>query len=456
MPFYSLPRWLAPTLLVVVYALRFLVVIPVQRAPEVAYRPDSIGYMSIAERLMERGDFQAGGPDLTRPPIYPAFLAASLALSGGSETVVVFIQFVFGGGIGAALYQLGRLLGKKGVGFSAALIFGLMPNPILWSTTLLSDVLFAFLLIWTWYFLIKYLVHGGWQASLLSGFGLGLAILTRPVGLIFIPLWIGVVLVGSKKRIFKSEIWKGGLVILLMVGVLCLPWAYRNLRIWDQFTISPIASRNIREYVAPAVMADVQGISLEQARTILEPLSEQDQVLNIEYWKIILRHPISYLKLYALGIASTIFGPGHSVIRALLQSDFQGSGAQTFLLEGRLLEMIKVLWEYLNSSESGLVIWLTVSAFAFQLASYTLAVLGWTSQYRSGKGVQRVIAVGGLLVLAILLLIPGPVGNSRFRVPADPFLAWFAAAGVIQLWRVREPEFTASDPTIGSNPNSGR
>jgi hypothetical protein len=60
-----------------------------------------------------------------------------------------------------------------------------------------------------------------------------------------------------------------------------------------------------------------------------------------------------------------------------------------------------------------------------QVVIYVLAVLGSVRLLRSG-GQARLWGCLLLISAAAFILIPGPVGNGRFRLPAEPLLALMA------------------------------
>jgi hypothetical protein len=67
---------------------------------------------------------------------------------------------------------------------------------------------------------------------------------------------------------------------------------------------------------------------------------------------------------------------------------------------------------------------------AFQLLIYAAAVMGALAlrNVRVSSDKWGIILI--LITTLVLLLSPGPDGNERFRVPAQPLLAYLAAYGI--------------------------
>jgi len=64
---------------------------------------------------------------------------------------------------------------------------------------------------------------------------------------------------------------------------------------------------------------------------------------------------------------------------------------------------------------------------------------------------RRVIALALVVTLAALLLPVGVVGNARFRVPMEPFLAILAGAGVVRPYASARPGPATASPTVANS-----
>ena len=161
-------------------AIRLFLAVWLDRTPAVL---DEADYLGLARGLVERGEL-AG---TFRPPLYPAFLAFFLATGLGTLGVRV-AQAVLSAASVWLTYRLARRELGRGVGRLAAALLACDPLLILFSSRLWSETLFIFLLLAA----VDRMLSG--QRSrraapwIAAGALLGLAGLTRPMILTFVPL----------------------------------------------------------------------------------------------------------------------------------------------------------------------------------------------------------------------------------------------------------------------------
>ena len=398
--------------------------------PEAALQGDTPGYVSLATSLVQ-GDGYTGGPgsniDLARSPGYPAFLALIYSTLGREPWKTALVQEGLGVVICLCLYRIGALAGSRRLGTASAIVFALLPNPILWSTVILSEALFATFVSIGCAGLIAYLMRGSLGAALVAGLMLGVAALTRPIGVVLLPAWMLLTVVRLRGGERIPRVAAAALLLALSFAVIVLPWMVRNQRAWGVFTVSSISHSNLAYYVAPATLADAEGISLEEARDRI-PVSgvpapgEARQALLV-----ILAHPVSFLKTYAIGTASTLLGYGRTNLAEILGAPYPGGphcrrpkGGRARRPPGRVS---------LKGSACQARPWdstLAAILMGVPILVYILAARGFVRMWKAGPG-TRVLAVVLVVSIVSLLLPVGQVGNARFRVPIEPFLAVLAA-----------------------------
>ena len=155
--------------------------LPLGRTPQY----DGLEYLLWAQQLAS-GDF-AWPPNPPHGPGYPFFLAALLAVGQGSLMFARMVQAV----MGAATCCLAGLTGARVFGARAGIVTAALLAvyaPLIWlDVSIGSEGLLMFLL-----------AAALWSAvserhPVLTGVSIGLAVLTRPTTLIFLPLlaWIG-------------------------------------------------------------------------------------------------------------------------------------------------------------------------------------------------------------------------------------------------------------------------
>ncbi|MCJ7708157.1 MAG: glycosyltransferase family 39 protein, partial [Anaerolineales bacterium] len=393
----------------------------------------SPGYVSLATSLVQ-GDGYTGGPgssaDLARPPGYPAFLAAVFLTLGREAWKIVLAQQALGIVVCAALYWVGRQVGSPRLGLAAALIFSLMPNPALWSMVIVTEALFTALIVVGCACLVRYLVRGSSPALLGAGLGLGAGALVRPVGLVLLPVWVLLVFLRRRSGGPRRAI-AGGVTLLVLAFLLTtLPWMMRNQRVWGVLTVSSIGNWNLGYYIASATLADADHIPLEEARERIPISSVPQPGDTAEYLRVLLAHPISFLKTYISGTFSTLFGYGRTNLQAILGEPYPVGdilGAQRAGgVSGAWVRFVQGLRDpdQLRGLASAAIL------ISLPILAYFFAARGVLRLWRNG-GTARILALVSLATIASLLLPVGQVGNARFRVPMEPFLALLAAGGIL-------------------------
>lgn len=207
-------------------------------------RADEIDYIRYARALAESGSY----PDLYRPPMYPAVLAVVLALHGKTAAILV-LQGLLGTASVAFLYHMTRVSFGALHARTAAAIVALDPLLIAFTHFLWTETLFIFFMLGG----LSLLVTEGKQLArkrlLLSGAVLGLAALTRPVILTFVPfilLWMVVHHLELSGQTASGNRWRRPAAAWLFLVCACaavvLPWTIRNYRATGDFVLVDVNS----------------------------------------------------------------------------------------------------------------------------------------------------------------------------------------------------------------------
>lgn len=353
--------------------------IPTERA-----QPDEREYLALAHAPF-------GGPatDLlltTRPPVYPLFLrvtghgAASLAAQAllGALTVALVGWTARRGGGWAA--------------FLAALLLALDPLSILYMLFYSSEVLFAFLLVLAVTLALRR-TH-----PLLRGLAFGILPLCRPIGL---PLGLLFLPRGRKPLLLFLAAWAAP--VLIWGG-----WVGAHTR---HAPLVPLGARNLVLFRAAPVLAEAEGISIEDAQRRLGWNTAEGPRAR-DALGVLARHPAEALRQTGLGLARIALGPGWETLQSRMVSPEEvtpepvaaahpEAGPRPYRLAG-------ALWCGLG---------------------YLLALVGFVRSIRMQD--RRFPAVRLALVIVLLCLLPaGGEGYSRFRVPVWPLVALLAGAAV--------------------------
>ncbi len=412
-------------ILLVILLLRLLLTIPLYEEPHRTFYADSRHYVAIAERFLEGQAYRWRAEEKTellRTIGYPLMVAITYIVLGVNFANVALVQLVIGGLICLMIYDLVRRFASQKAGFIAGLIYALDPASTLWATAVLSETLFAFFVTLTIYALARWYKSDRYKWLILAGISAGLAPLVRPIGQLLLPFLAFFILIRRFRfRPFRIEFRRfyQAFLFVFLAALILVPYALRNYFLWDQFTISSTGTYTLGRYFAASVMAEVQGITREQAADQLGPKDTANKPGDRErYMEIILNNPWIALKNHLKGDIPVLFGNEYADWFRRFGVDIETPGAIASIRKGEPAEAIRTLSGFiLENPLIGIVI---VTTVAYQLFIYLTALLGAIRHIRNPALLWLIAMLG--ITIAIILLTPGVVGEARFRVPAQPSL----------------------------------
>ena len=414
-------------LLGVLVVTRMSLSILVYQNPEPAYFPDSASYERLGIGLLDGTAYRWTTDDeaeLFRPPGYPAFIAATYGLLGRNMGGLALLQLGLGIGIAFLLYDLGRRLFSPIAGLIAAGLYALDLFSALWGLALLSEPLFTALLITGVYALVRWQLEPKLKWLIVAGLVGGLSTLVRPIGLLLLPAWALIVFLTGRNRNLPKSLDTSHFAVrsTLVFGVALLlivtPWSVRNKILWNVAGVSSVSGQNLERYLAPAVIMERDGVSIEEARSRLNPPSElSNSSRTAWYATVIWSNPIQYAKAHLRGTLRTIAGLEYIGWFEFLGWPAERSGLLVALEEGDPIGIFRNFAT--NIANQPIVATTMIFSLGFQLLLYIAGLFGFRRLYRNHPWTVALLAATG----AILIFVPGVVGESRFRVPVQPILA---------------------------------
>ncbi len=266
--------------------------------PAVNLIADMLGYHESAMSLLNSGELKVKGRlSAARPPLYPIFLYLVYYVFGAGNLLAVrLVQAVLGALTAVLTFVLGRKVFTAKVGVWASLFLALYPAAWGFSDMIMTETLFAFLLISALIFLVD-LPQGNIKSAFWAGILLGLATLTRTVIYQF-PLFLAIaLLLFSRKRL---ALLPGLAILLISFWVVMLPWKARNDRVFGKPLLTTKAGVDFFLYNHSPFWYIVNSASLEDSTT-LEGVTtwklsevEKDSVARAAAWKWIKSHPLLF------------------------------------------------------------------------------------------------------------------------------------------------------------------
>lgn len=334
---------------------------------------------------------QGGGDlrhrDFSHPPLYPLFLFFIYRLFGHSPLAVLGIQALLGTGSCWLTYLVGRRLLGVQIGLLSLAFCVLSVSLIKVSSLFLTESLLTFLLVFGTYLLLRLCEGSGWKVAVALGFVMGVASLTKS-SVIFLPVLLvgGLLLLRSWSRPRRAGL---SFTVLLAFSATLLPWSFRNLLHYGRW--APISTNAGITFYS----------SYRPPEGKLFGLITQDETT---------RYAASHFQ------------------SELDQSDFLFREAWRFIKEnpGQLprLELLKLgfLWVPLDWEIFGKRVFNVSYGFLLPFILWGMVVL--LKRFRDFWILYLPIFYLHLVSLVFQ-------GSPRYRLPFEPFLIVFSAAGVV-------------------------
>ncbi len=183
-------------------------------------------YFPVAEKIVE-GSYEDGY--VIRPPLYPLFLAALMALVSKSFTAILVAQSITRGITVALTGLIAKKIFDKRSAFIASLLIAIYPLHIYTYNRFLTEVIYVPLFLLSLVAVDKALSVKRRKDFLIAGVASGIASLARSTSF-FLTILIGVwsVLRKGEGRRASSVAVTNALVLLLGMFVVISPWTIRN------------------------------------------------------------------------------------------------------------------------------------------------------------------------------------------------------------------------------------
>ncbi len=311
-----------------------------------------------------------------RPPFYPFFLALVYGVWGYSHLAVKVVQALIGAGTVVLVWALACTLCRRAALLAGGLALCYGPLVAI-PAEVMSETFFCF-----WIALAAWLLvvaEGRRNYLLLAGVVVGLAALTRPVGLLWGPAFAIVTVWRLRGVGVRQCIWVGVAVLLVV-----LPWSARNWQVHGAWV--PISTHG--------------GFILARSNAF-DPAWRQER---------------------GWGIAESFFHRFPSEIERDRHWYAQG---KTFILENPgyylrlVVERFIRMWYFFRPDYN---LWFMILM--------PFALLGLRRYCFAGNFAY----LGSFVVCSTLVFSAILYGSTRFRLPLEPFFILFGAAYISDAW----------------------
>ena len=403
--------------------------------PEALFTRDSREYMELSDNWAETGHFARDArPEIFRTPGYPLLLMASIPAGQHWWRLAAAVQILMDVATVYLAFALGVMLVSRRAGLWAAGLLAVTPVMAAGSVRILSDTPFTLLVTLAAALLVHHLRTSRWWSLAAAAAALGAGCYFRPVGLALAAV-CAVALLLRRPRLKRAGIFAA--VVAACVG----PWVIRNAATADYYGFSSFGTDAMYYFAAPEVLAETEPIGRAEARRRMqeefEDFRSEHPGLTVGAYAryragralaIISAHPATYARLHLLGSLGIFLPAATDVLETLgvtagrqgtvdvLHRDGPAAAAQHYF-GGRTWAM-------------ALAVPMVLLAAAKCLAAAVCVVCGLR---------RRVGLEAGLLaaMVVVTVLLPGPFGLPRYRMPIEPIVCLAAACGLCGLMRRR-------------------
>lgn len=399
---------------------------------------DASFYHDLAKNILESNNLlltNLWSSDPYRMPFYPFFISLFYYIFGIKPWIILIFQIILNT-LSCLFLMLAakRFLSEKTV-FVIGIFFALDPFFILYSSILVTETVFVFWIILSFYYLVLFLDKRKSHDLVISSIYMGISTLTRPTSQ-FIPILVSIFLL----VFFRSDIkntFKNICIYLSLFFLIICPWLVRNYINFNSVSLSAAASKSFVElYIAPIIM-EKERINYNRANRLLlddinylmvkddvDPNRANDFIVAKYRWKIgtgyIIEEPKKFIKFYFLGIIHSLFNLETSLYTKMI--GLNGTTVYVKCYGDNLSRLIKDFIRYKSWQE----ILIGSLIFLFLLVSYLFLILGlivcWDSY-------NRTFLIACILIAGYFIIITGSAGFARYKIPSIPFYLIFVGIG---------------------------
>jgi len=387
---------------------------------------DSAEYLQIAQNAANGQGFQAntiGDPFSEeavsrRPPGYPLLILAM----GQSKIAVMGLQILFSlATVGFCLFALWRLT-KTWAPLNFLLAgFILTPSQVIYATSIMSEIPFQFFLTVGVVAAILFFEERSTKWIIVSAIAISIGFTVKPV---LYPAAVLFSLAGLAYALRKRHLRYVPIVLIPAVCVIAMAsWNYTRVQV---FEVSSIQTTNMLDVNMKLVLYQAEG--QERGDQIIDSLEEEigkiqnygtrQKFRSQQSKKIFLEHPITATYQFAKGVLLFFVDPGRFDFIT-----YAGIENKQGLMNAFASQDSGVIQKILRSMPPWLWIVLVL------VFSFNIVKIVYFARFLKRNAERKAVWIPLSCGIAYIALASGPLGVSRYALPAVPLILVGAALG---------------------------
>jgi 4-amino-4-deoxy-L-arabinose transferase-like glycosyltransferase len=410
---------------------------------------DSTDYAVLTQNLWQHGTFSSSLsmpliPESFRLPGYPFFLYLFQFLPF-PFIVAIIVQIAMGAATATLVYLFGKKFLSEKAGLIGALLFAIEPTSVLFSITIMSDTIFVFTLLLGIYLLLHKTktLWGAIAVGFFAGILFGYAVLVRVIAQYLAVFLIAAYLLINRKNLrpWRRTTAKLAVFVLAIILVM-LPWALRNERVFNTYTLSSTPYINFTQYNLVYFYAYKNNVSKEVAQHVYAdripyPLDSfwfrsliNEEIFKQEMKEGLHGNIVPYAMFHLVKTLPFFLNDGLRDINRMI-GFFPPPVSVVNFTDLLLQRNVRGVIDYLKTPQPdlwmlliGSTVWVLISILSIGYALYAVIA--------RQKNVWFVLfALGVIFYFGVL---SSPVIQPRYRMPAAPFMLLLSAEAGLMLY----------------------
>lgn len=450
-------RRTALVIFLVALAVRLLYVVVVFDGPESLRAPDSKLYEGVAAGLVTSGKFALPGADGSLKPVtervpgYMIYLAGVRSLFGPSPIFAVLGQAILDALTCVLVGWIAWFISRR-IGFLAGMIAAFNANMIVHMALVLTESLFLFAFAGAMLCAVSYMRTPRLATAAGAGLLIGLAMLIRPVLLYYPPILILFLSVAAFRsdQGLRPALAHMAAAILWMAACIA-PLMVKNHKDYGHAELVSQTGTHALNWLVPLAREYGKGVPPSETRADLEKAVKAELVVRglqdlpkNPFEASAIQKQVAFSALKDTGVwpltTAWVYGAGINLLApAILASPLMQNFERRGFFETPGVNPAHKAWNFLaqNAWFSAIIL----AAGALTLLARLIA-LPAILQIRSRK-LEPAPALFMLVSAAYILAVTGPITGVKYRLPLEPCLDIFLAAGLLWIadrwWRGGKP-----------------
>jgi len=426
--------------------------------------PDSSGYIELASNIILYGEMYPVLndviPDIYFMPIYPYFISILFKIFGSYVyEPILIVQAIIDSTTVIAITIIAAHINKN-LAIIVALLSSLWPNMIVHASYILTDTLF--LAFFTWALcccVLSFRSKHLYVLLIASGLLFGAAIMTRPI-LIYFPVFLmpslACMYIFEKKMKFYKSVLIASIPIIIM-AICVSPRFYETYKLYNKPALTMQKGIAALHWYYPCIrttwgcgenhqdiMHEMEELVLEEAKNYSIIERNNPAILDD------IRSRLAVEKILELPKPQIIKGLLAGVITGLFHTSFSRIAHQLNLKRGTILDAKygDNLFEKLENSTQMFsnikfaIVWAV--ALCALIISRVVQFVGVV--HVCNKSNDHKIAIFLFICAAYFIIINGPIGDAKYRLPIEPMLIIFFTIGMkVMLGKLKVRQYIFRD-----------